>query len=119
MTVSTRLGLALLPAALALGILGDWLLRCTPWGVSVLLWVLAGLVGLFVLARRLGIAALGEGMWLAAPALVLAAGLAWRDSATPAPSACSPGRPASRSPCYPSSWPRPWPGCGCTRANTA
>ena len=37
MTVSTRLGLALLPAALALGILGDWLLRCTPWGVSVLL----------------------------------------------------------------------------------
>ncbi len=82
MTVSTRLGLALLPAALALGILGDWLLRCTPWGVSVLLWVLAGLVGLFVLARRLGIAALGEGMWLAVPALLLSAGLAWRDSAT-------------------------------------
>ena len=82
MTVSTRLGLALLPAALALGILGDWLLRCTPWGVSVLLWVLAGLVGLFVLARRLGIVALGEGMWLAVPALLLSAGLAWRDSAT-------------------------------------
>ena len=82
MTVSTRLGLALLPAALALGILGDWLLRCTPWGVSVLLWVLAGLAGLFVLARCLGIAALGEGMWLAVPALLLSAGLAWRDSAT-------------------------------------
>ena len=82
MTVSTRLGLALLPAALALGMLGDWLLRASPWGASVLVWVLAGLAGLFVLARRLGIAALGEGIWLAVPALLLSAGLAWRDSAT-------------------------------------
>jgi len=82
MTVSTRLGLALLPAALAIGMLGDWLLRGTPWGVNVFLWVLAGLAGLFVLARRLGVAALGEGAWLALPALALAAGLAWRDSAT-------------------------------------
>jgi len=82
MTVSTRLGLALLPATLALGMLGDWLLRGTPWGVNVFVWVLAGLAGLFVLARRLGIAALGEGMWLAVPALLLAAGPAWRDSGT-------------------------------------
>ena len=82
MTTTTRLGLALLPAALALGMLGDWLLRGTPWGVNVFVWVLAGLAGLFVLARRLGIAAVGEGTWLAAPALLLAAGLAWRDSAT-------------------------------------
>ena len=82
MTTTTRLGLGLLPAALALGLLGDILLRATPWGVNVFLWVLAGLAGLFVLARRLGVAALGEGMWLAIPALLLAAGLAWRDSAT-------------------------------------
>lgn len=82
MTVTTRLGLGLLPTALAIGLLGDGLLRATPWGVNLLLWVLAGMVGLFLLARRAGIAALGEGMWLAIPALLLAAGLAWRDSAT-------------------------------------
>lgn len=82
MTVTTRLGLGLLPTALAIGMLGDWLLRATPWGVNVFLWALAGLTLLFVLARRLGIAALGEGIWLAIPALLLAAGLAWRDSGT-------------------------------------
>ena len=82
MTTTTRLGLALLPTALGIGLLGDWLLRATPWGVNVLLWVLAGLTALYLLARRLGVAALGEGMWLALPALGLAAGLAWRDSAT-------------------------------------
>ena len=82
MTVTTRLGLALLPTALLIGILGDGLLRATPWGVNVFLWVLAGLAALFVLARRLGVAALGEGKWLAIPALLLAAGLAWRDLGT-------------------------------------
>ena len=82
MTVTTRLGLGLLPTALAIGLLGDWLLRATPWGVNVFLWVLAGLAALLFLARRLGLAALGEGIWLAVPALLLAAGLAWRDSAT-------------------------------------
>ena len=82
MTVTTRLGLGLLPTALAIGLLGDGLLRATPWGVNVFLWVLAGFACLFLLARRVGIAALGEGMWLALPALLLAGGLAWRDSAT-------------------------------------
>ena len=82
MTVTTRLGLALLPTALVIGLLGDALLRATPWGVNVFLWVLAGLACLLFLARRVGVAALGEGRWLAAPALLLAAGLAWRDSAT-------------------------------------
>jgi len=82
MTVTTRVGLGLLPTALGIGLLGDWLLRATPWGVNVFLWALTGLAALFVLARRLQIAALGEGMWLMLPALLLAAGLAWRDSAT-------------------------------------
>lgn len=82
MTVTTRLGLGLLPTALAIGLLGDWLLRATPWGVNMFLWVLAGLAALFILARRLGVAALGEGIWLLFPALLLAAGPAWRDSAT-------------------------------------
>src|SRR3712207_8645630 len=40
----TRLGLGVLGAALVLGLLGDWLLRATPWGVNLFLWV-AALVG--------------------------------------------------------------------------
>jgi hypothetical protein len=82
MTSTTRIGLALLPAALGLGVLGDWLLRATPWGLNVFLWLLAGLALLGALARRQQIAVLGEGIWLGIPALMLALGLAWRDSAT-------------------------------------
>lgn len=82
MTMTTRLGLALLPAALGIGMLGDFLLRETPWGVNVFLWVLVGLAGLFALAWRGQVSALGEGRWLAISALLLALGLAWRDSMT-------------------------------------
>ena len=82
MTHSTRLGLRLLPAALGIGLLGDRLLRATPWGVNILLWV-GGLLGVFwLLARRSENAAVGEGRWLVVPALLLAGGLAWRDSGT-------------------------------------
>ena len=82
MTQTTRLGLLLLPAALAIGLLGDGLLRATPWGLNVLLWV-GALLGLFYwLARHLSYALPGEGKWLAVPALVLAGGFAWRDSQT-------------------------------------
>src|SRR5256714_15576136 len=38
---STRTGLALLAAALLLGALGNALLRQTPWGLNVAVWVLA------------------------------------------------------------------------------
>ena len=82
MTHTTRLGLRLLPAALGIGIAGDMLLRATPWGLNVLLWV-GLLLGLFwLLARRSEFPLLGEGIWLAVPALVFAACLAWRDSGT-------------------------------------
>ena len=80
MTQTMRLGL--LPAALGLGVAGDALLRATPWGVNVLLWTALGLGVLWELARRSALPLAGEGMWLAAPALCFAGGLAWRDSAT-------------------------------------
>ena len=82
MTQTTRLGLGLLPAAALIGLLGDALLRGTPWGINVVLWVSALLGILGLLARRLDYAGAGEGKWLAVPALLLAAGLAWRDSGT-------------------------------------
>lgn len=82
MTHTTRLGLSLLPAALLLGLFGDALLRATPWGLNVLLWV-SLLLGLcYVLARHLQWTFAGEGKWLAVPALVFAGGFVWRDSST-------------------------------------
>ena len=82
MNSTTRIGLGLLPLALAIGFLGDELLRATPWGLNVLLWVLAGTAALAVLAVRLPLAVCGQGAWLAMPAILLASGLAWRDSVT-------------------------------------
>ena len=82
MTQTTRLGLLLLPAALVIGLLGDGLLRATPWGLNILLWMGALLGLLYGLARSLNYSLPGEGKWLAVPALVLAGCFAWRDSPT-------------------------------------
>lgn len=76
----TRLGLGVLMAALVLGLLGDLLLRATPWGVNVFLWV-ALLAGAAVaLSRRGRLEAAGEGRWLVPVAVFFAAAVAWRDS---------------------------------------
>lgn len=48
---TTRLGLTLLAAAAALGILGDALLRETPLGLNALLWAAAFAAALLVVAR--------------------------------------------------------------------
>jgi hypothetical protein len=78
----TRLGLGLLGVALILGALGDALLRATPWGVNVLLWV-AALAGASAgLARWGGIRVAGEGRWLLPVAVLFAGGVALRDSPT-------------------------------------
>jgi hypothetical protein len=76
----TKLGLGVLAAALVLGLLGDLLLRATPWGVNVLLWV-AVLAGAAVaLSRWVRLEVAGEGRWLVPVAVLFAAGVAWRDS---------------------------------------
>ncbi len=76
----TRLGLAVIGVALALGGLGDFLLRATPWGINFLIWVTA-LVGLAVLLARWGrLGSGGEGKWLIFVAVVFAAGVVLRDS---------------------------------------
>ena len=72
----------MLGAALFLGVLGDGLLRATPWGINLLVWV-AVLVGAAVaVAWRGRLRVAGEGRWLVPVALVFAAGLAWRDFPT-------------------------------------
>jgi hypothetical protein len=76
----TRLGLGVLGGALALGGLGDILLRATPWGINFLVWVTA-LVGLAVLLAKWGhVGTGGEGKWLLFVAIVFAAGVVLRDS---------------------------------------
>lgn len=76
----TKLGLGLLGAALALGLLGDLLLRATPWGINVLLWV-AILVGAAMALWSWGrLEAAGGGRWLVPVAVFFAAAVAWRDS---------------------------------------
>jgi hypothetical protein len=78
----TRLALALLGAALFLGLLGDELFRgATPLGLNVFLWVLALAVVLVGLGIWRSTPLAGGRRWML-PTLVLFAGLVvWRDSA--------------------------------------
>ena len=77
----TRLGLGLLAAAVALGALGDGLLRALPWGMNAGLWV--GAVALVVLAlARWGGITLAAGRWLLVPAVLFALAVTWRASPT-------------------------------------
>jgi hypothetical protein len=83
MNERTKRGFEVLEAALLLGILGDALLRATPWGLNISLWTGAlflALLGLLARGRRK--AFFGEGRWLALPLLFFSAGFAWRDSLT-------------------------------------
>lgn len=83
MTEKTRRGLKVLEAALLLGVLGDGLLRATPFGLNLLLWagaLVLALVSLLGHKRRQALA--GGGHWLLISALLFAAAFAWRDSPT-------------------------------------
>ncbi|HEX8476416.1 MAG TPA: DUF4173 domain-containing protein [Pyrinomonadaceae bacterium] len=79
----TKLGLGVLEAALLLGLLGDALLRATPWGLNVFLWTATLVVASWALARRRRISLVsGEGDWILPSVLLFAAAFAWRDSLT-------------------------------------
>src|SRR6187399_3085104 len=52
MNTRTRTGFEVLQFALVLGLLGDILLRATPWGLNVLLFNLAFAAGMITLLRR-------------------------------------------------------------------
>ncbi|HZH92210.1 MAG TPA: DUF4173 domain-containing protein [Pyrinomonadaceae bacterium] len=84
MSNRTKLGLNILGAALLLGVLGDALLRETPWGLNVFLWTGALVAAMCVLHGRFAGRASwrADGGWLLLPALFFAAAFAWRDSAT-------------------------------------
>jgi hypothetical protein len=83
MNLRTKQGLKVLEAALLLGVLGDGLMRATPWGLNVLLWT-GAIVGamVFMLSRWRRRALAGGGHLLLLSAILFAASFAWRDSAT-------------------------------------
>ena len=80
MPAATRLALSLLLAALLLGVVGDVLLRHTPWGINLLLWVTALSLSLVAVAQWNHLRLTGGGRWLSGPALIFAALFALRDS---------------------------------------
>jgi Domain of unknown function (DUF4173) len=75
-----RLGLALLAAALALGLLGDLLFQGRPLGLNVGLFALA-FVAALALLLRVGRAPLHQGRrWMTLPLLVFASAFVWHAS---------------------------------------
>ncbi|HEV2881350.1 MAG TPA: DUF4173 domain-containing protein [Pyrinomonadaceae bacterium] len=80
----TKLALNILEAALLLGVLGDALLRETPWGLNVFLWTGALAAAMCALHGRSGGRASwrADGGWLWLPIAFFAAAFAWRDSTT-------------------------------------
>jgi hypothetical protein len=83
MNERTKRGLEVLEAAGLLGILGDALLRGTPWGLNMTLWSGALALALFALLLRGRSRALqGEGRWLWLPLVFFGVAFAWRDSLT-------------------------------------
>jgi hypothetical protein len=66
--------------ALLLGVLADWWLRPTPWGLNVLLFTLALCSIPFAAARASHIRLSGGGRWLVIPSVLLAITYIWRDS---------------------------------------
>jgi hypothetical protein len=76
-----RLSRSILAAALIIGSLADLLLRATPWGLNLLLWIFVLVGSIFVLARRDRSTRQSYLVRLGAAAAILAAGFVWRDSA--------------------------------------
>ena len=80
MSSQTRLGLGLLGSALFLGLLGDELLRATPLGLNVFLWVSALVAVVVVLARWRAAPLSGGRPWMIPILVLFSALIVWRDS---------------------------------------
>ncbi|MBA2735270.1 MAG: DUF4173 domain-containing protein [Pyrinomonadaceae bacterium] len=82
MNERTKTGLEILQAAVLLGILGDVLLRATPWGLNVFLFIGALAAAMLMLVRRRKREVWNKQTMLLHGALIFfAAMFVWRDSA--------------------------------------
>jgi hypothetical protein len=77
-----RLALGIVAIAIVMGALGDLLLRAIPWGLNVLIWVVALAAAMAWLVRWQSVALKANARWMIVAALVFAAGFVWRDSPT-------------------------------------
>jgi hypothetical protein len=83
MNEKTKTGLEILEAAILLGILGDALLRATPWGLNLLLWTASLVAAMIALTLRRKCALLQrENLALHGALVAFAAMFIWRDSLT-------------------------------------
>jgi hypothetical protein len=80
MSDRTHLGITILIAALALGVLGDLLLRATPWGLNIFVWTAALVAAVLLIVHWRRVALNERGRLLAVPILFFAAAIAWWDS---------------------------------------
>ena len=81
MNERTKTGLEILQVAVVLGVLGDVLLRQTPWGLNALLFNVAFAAGVLVLLRRHAARRLTGTAYALVGALVFFASMfVWRDS---------------------------------------
>lgn len=81
MTDRTKTGLEILQAAALIGVLGNLLLRQTPWGLNVFLFVTVFVVGLAAIAiRRRPEVLTGQNIALGGAMVFFSAMFVWRDS---------------------------------------
>jgi hypothetical protein len=80
MSSRTRIALGLLGSALFLGLLGDALLRATPLGLNVLLWIAAVAAVLLGLSRWHRASLTAGRTWMLLVLVVFAGLIVWRDS---------------------------------------
>lgn len=80
MSGTTKIGLGVLGCGLAMGVLGDGLLRAVPWGLNFCIWFAALVAASLALARFGRIHVTGQGRWMAGAAVLFSIGVAWRDS---------------------------------------
>jgi hypothetical protein len=82
MSDRTKLGLGILEAALLLGILGDELLRATPWGFNLTLWVGTLVTSIVILTKVKSTSFSKETYWLFSLVFLFSIAISWRDSVT-------------------------------------
>ncbi|HEY6404040.1 MAG TPA: DUF4173 domain-containing protein [Blastocatellia bacterium] len=80
MTEKTRLGISLIAASVVSGALGDALLRATPWGLNLFVWIAALIASVTAVRFFNRVESEAGSKWLVLPLLFFAAALAWRDS---------------------------------------
>jgi hypothetical protein len=77
---TAKLELSVLAAAFTLGILGDALLRCFPWGVNFALWACLLGAAIFFLGRERLQAFTPGGWWLLLPVVLSPLAFLWHES---------------------------------------